>query len=147
MATKFNTEKNLEIVVSEDGFPQLRIPCIDSWKDEEVEHDYYLSPFRGYCFQISSNADGVGDCASTPVIGLGNVIKACRGYHRTPSSSSIYASNFSSLERGIFDSLVNACIDKFERGCDNSFMEFSNTMKILPEFIQASIDYISSLVR
>ena len=147
MARKFNTAKSLEIVTSEDGFPQLRIPCIDIWTDEEVEHDYYLSPFRGYCFQISGNSNGEGSYASTPVIGLGNVIRACRGYHRTPSSSSIYASNFSSLERGIFDSLVNACIDKFEISSDNSFMEFSNTMKILPEFIQASIDYISSLVR
>ena len=146
MARKFDVSKSLEIVYV-DGMPMMKIPCIDMWKDEEVEHNYYLSPFRGYCFQISGNAEGVGDYASTPVVGLGNVIRACRGYHRTPSSSSIYASNFSSLERGIFDSLVNACIDKFEISSDNSFMEFSNTMSILPEFIQASIDYISSLVR
>ena len=147
MARKFNTAKSLEIVTSEDGFPQLRIPCIDIWKDEEVEHDYYLSPFRGYCFQISGDENGNGDYASTPVIGLGNVISACRAYHRPASSSSIYSSNFYSLERGIFDSLVNACIDKFECSSENSFMEFRNTMSILPEFIQASIDYISSLVR
>ena len=146
MTRKFNVNKQLEILTSEDGFPQLKIPCLDSYQDEEVEHDYYLAPFRGYCFQISGNAEGVGDYASTPVIGLGNVIKACRGYHRTPSSSSIYASNFSSLEKGIFDSLINACIDKFECSTENSFMEFSNTMRILPEFTQACINYVASLV-
>lgn len=146
MARKFDVSKSLEIVYV-DGMPMMKIPCIDMWKDKEVEHNYYLSPFRGYCFQISGNAEGVGDYASTPVVGLGNIIRACRGYEAPGSSLSIYASNFSSLERGIFDSLVNACIDRFECNCENSFMEFPNTMKILPEFIQASIGYISSLVR
>ena len=146
MARKFDVSKSLEIVYV-DGMPMMKIPCIDMWKDKEVEHNYYLSPFRGYCFQISGNAEGVGDYASTPVVGLGNIIKACRGYEAPGSSLSIYSSNFYSLERGIFDSLVNACIDKFECSCENSFMEFSNTMKILPEFIQASIGYISSMVK
>ena len=146
MTRKFNVNKQLEIVYAE-GMPQLKIPCLDIWAEDKVrEHDYYLSPFRGYCFQISGTADGVGDFASTPVIGLGNVILASRAYHKLPSSSSIYASNFSSLEKGIFDSLINACIDKFEISCENSFMEFSNTMKVIPKFTQECIDYISAAV-
>ena len=146
MTRKFNTTKSLEIITSEDGFPQLRIPCIIVSDDGERERDFYLSPFRGYRFQISGDENGSGDYASTPVIGLGNVILASRAYHKLPNSSSVYASNFSSLEKGIFDSLINACIDKFELGCENSFMEFSNTMRILPEFTRVCISYISSVV-
>ena len=48
MTRKFNTEKNLEIITSEDGMPQMKIPCIDMWKDKEVEHNYYLSPFPDF---------------------------------------------------------------------------------------------------
>ena len=146
MARKFDVSKSLEIIISDDGFPQLRIPCIIVSDDGEREHNFFLSPFRGYCFQVSGGPNGEGSYASTPVIGLGNVVKACRAYHKLPSSSSIYASNFRSLEEGVFDSLINACIDKFELGCDNSFMEFSNTMRILPEFTRVCISYISSVV-
>lgn len=36
----------------------------------------YLSPFRAYSFQVSRTADGQWDMASSPVIGLRNVLEA-----------------------------------------------------------------------
>lgn len=36
----------------------------------------YLSPFRAYSFQVSRTADGQWDMASSPVVGLRNVLEA-----------------------------------------------------------------------
>ena len=145
MAKMFNLDKNLEIITSTDGFPQLRIPCIDiDGYGDRKEHDYYLSPFRGYRFQISGNERGGYDYASTPVIGLGNVVRACRGYEAPVGSrSSIYSSNFSSIVEGIFELAIDACIGKFNT--ENSFL-YRNANTIMPEFTQRCIDYVSSLV-
>ena len=144
MAKMFNLDKNLEIITSTDGFPQLRIPCIDiDGYGNKKEHDYYLSPFRGYRFQISGNERGGYDYASTPVIGLGNVVRACRGYEAPGSRSSIYSSNFNSLVEGIFEMAIDSCLSKFN--ADNMFL-YKNMGTIMPEFTQRCIDYVSSLV-
>lgn len=62
----------------------------------------FLSPFRGYSFQVSGDEEGHGDRGSSKVLGLGNVIqtKLVRGQ----LNSSLYASNLASdeLPREIF---------------------------------------------
>ena len=145
MSRKFNLDENLEIVYGNENFPQLRIPCLDIDGFGDIQkHDYYLSPFRGYRFQISGNDRGGYDYASTPVVGLGNVVRACRGYEAPAGSrSSIYAMNSSSLMEGIFEMAIDACLSKF--GCENSFI-YRNVYEIMPEFTQACISYITSLV-
>lgn len=42
------------------GIPTLEIKCED--------RSYYLTPFRGYRFQVSGSTDGDGDYGSSPVI-------------------------------------------------------------------------------
>lgn len=42
------------------GIPTLEIKC--------GERSYYLTPFRGYRFQVSGSRDGDGDYGSSPVI-------------------------------------------------------------------------------
>ena len=145
MARKFDTEKNLEIIYTNGNFPQLRIPCLDIDGFGDVQkHDYFLSPFRGYRFQISGNDHGGYDYASTPVVGLGNIVRACRGYEAPGGSrSSIYSSNFSSLVEGIFELAIDSCLSKFE--AENMFL-YKNMGTIMPEFTQACIDYVTSLV-
>ena len=39
----------------------------------------YLTPFRGYSFQVSGSLDGAGDLGSSQVIGLGNVLHVKKG--------------------------------------------------------------------
>ena len=42
------------------GIPTLEIKCGD--------RSYYLTPFRGYRFQVSGSRDGDGDYGSSPVV-------------------------------------------------------------------------------
>ena len=144
---KFNISKELELVFTGGNFPQLKIPCIEYEEGkQEREHDYYLSPYRGYRFQVSGDERGGGSYAATPVVGLGNVVLALSNYKAPVSNYSIYANNFTSLIEGIFESFIDSCIDKFESTCDNSFNSFNNAYKILPEFTRASIKYVSDRV-
>ena len=145
MTRKFNVSKSLEIIFV-NGMPQMKIPCIDIWAEDKVrEHNYYLSPFRGYRFQISGDENGSGDYASTPVIGLGNIILAYNNYKVPHSASSIFASNSSSIAYGIFEAFITATIDKFESRCDNTF-SFKNMYDIIPRFTEECIKYIEEKV-
>ena len=142
MSRKFNLDENLEIIYTGENFPQMKIPCIV----EGREHCFYLSPYRGYRFQVSGDERGSGSYAATPVIGLGNIILGLCNYKAPMSNYSIYANNFETIIEGIFESLIDSCIDKFESTCENSFNSFKNAYKILPEFTQASIRYVSDRV-
>ena len=148
MTRKFNKEKQLEIIFI-NGMPMMKIPCIDIWaedaEDKVREHDYYLSPFRGYRFQISGDENGSGDYASTPVIGLGNIVLAYNTYKVPNSASSIFASNSSSIAYGIFEAFITSTIDKFESRCDNTF-SFKNMYEIIPQFTEECIKYIEEKV-
>ena len=65
MNTNANTEmKTIEFgaltLEGRSGIPTLEIKCGD--------RSYYLTPFRGYRFQVSGSTDGDGDYGSSPVI-------------------------------------------------------------------------------
>lgn len=139
---KFNVEKELEIIHTGENFPQLKIPCIVDGR----EHCYYLSPYRGYRFQISGDERGSGSYAATPVVGLGNIVLALSNYRVPDSNFSIYASNFDSVIEGVFESLIDSCLDKFEARCENSFNSFKNAYKIVPEFTRDCIRYVGDKV-
>lgn len=64
MNNNTNEMKNIEFgtltLEGRTGIPTLEIKCED--------RSYYLTPFRGYRFQVSGSRDGVGDYGSSPVI-------------------------------------------------------------------------------
>ena len=140
MTRKFDKEKQLEIITSKDGFPKIRIPCIDIDTDgTEHECNIFFAPIQ------------------RRVLHWKDVFKAARACHELPSGSSIYVSNFNFLMAEIYDSLVERGLSEHSldnvfknKDCRMSFfmdlIEFSNFEKILPEFTQLSIDYITSLV-
>jgi len=59
-----NEMKNIEFgsltLEGRTGIPTLEIKCGDS--------NFYLTPFRGYRFQVSGSTDGDGDYGSSPVV-------------------------------------------------------------------------------
>ena len=122
--------------------PQLKIVC------GEGGGEYYLSPFRGYAFQVSYTINGVGSAGSSEVVGLGNIIKACDGYNGSMSNSSIYAANVS-LTKGYFSALCDVAITKsgisiplFLEGADGLI----STGEVIDDFINDCISYVRNLV-
>ena len=131
---------NLEKVYSANStMPQLKIIC--------GEDEYYLSPFRGYAFQVSYTINGVGSAGSSEVVGLGNIIKACDGYNGSMSNSSIYAANVS-LTKGYFSALCDVAIAKSGISIP-LFLEGEKlipTGEIINDFIDECISYVRNLV-
>lgn len=64
---------NIGEVKNFEGVPVLELHVEDNGRKVNT---VYLSPFRGYRFQVSGTLDGVGDYGSTEVVGLGNVLHA-----------------------------------------------------------------------
>lgn len=73
------------------GIPTLEIKCGDM--------PYYLTPFRGYRFQVSGSTDGDGDYGSSPVI-----------HYKDNLSGLHYA-----ITTGIIDSAARDALSRF---CD-----------------------------
>lgn len=63
------------IALSESGFPTIEV----SFTSAEGERRGYLSPFRGYCFQVSWGPEGDGDAGSSTPIGLKNCRSTVNG--------------------------------------------------------------------
>lgn len=65
--------KFTKVIISESGFPQIELTTfVDGTEDVKR----YLSPFRGYCFQVSMTTDGDCDCGTSVVIHLGSIINS-----------------------------------------------------------------------
>lgn len=62
-------------VIDFEGVPVLELNVVD-FERKVNKSTVYLSPFRGYRFQVSGTFDGHGDYGSTEVVGLGNVLHA-----------------------------------------------------------------------
>lgn len=88
--------KNLTNVETMEIVVNAKIPTMKFVIDEN--HKYFLTPFRGYAFQVSYTEDGVGDAGSSDVVGLGNLVRALDGYAYPGSRSSLYAANVSPLK-------------------------------------------------
>jgi hypothetical protein len=135
-----------KLLQSEKGMPMLEV-CLS---DDKWTGIAYLSPFRGYRFQISETFDGQGDLASTPVLGLANIILATENYVRLDSNSSIYAFNSSyqegSAAKDIFTAMAIQCIaDLASRHDAVANLDYSS-MKIIDEFIGKCYDYLKNLM-
>ena len=67
--TKSIADARFELLrVPEGRIPQMKITLLDE-EGNQIRKGY-LTPFRGYRFQVSGNAEGVGDYGSTYVMDL-----------------------------------------------------------------------------
>ena len=66
---------NIGDVKNFEGVPVLELH-VEDYERKVKRNTIYLSPFRGYRFQVSGSLDGNGDYGSTEVVGLGNVLNA-----------------------------------------------------------------------
>lgn len=156
--TRINVNENAKVTTMEimnhgdsSKMPQLKLMVTsDLGEDGTATRSYYLSPFRGYRFQVSGNADGECDYGSSEVIGLGNVVAACDGYKAPSSNSSIYAAN-DSMCQIIFRGLIKCALDQAKQRCGFSIpmqMEDDGWRDdIIDEFVDDSINYIKARMR
>lgn len=114
----------MQDVVIKDNGPQLSLLYISKNTDPRntidppvVIRHVWLTPFRGYKFQVSATINGEDDLGSTLVVGLGNIIEAMNAYPGNPTSkSSIYASNYKmpDITHQIFDAMAKSAIMEFQ---------------------------------
>jgi len=103
-----------EIVYTEDKkMPLLEVVGKDD--NQVVLFTHYLSPFRGYSFQVSRSIGGDHDYASSEVIGLGNIVHMTPQYPEMPNSFSAFASNVSAAfySRAIFKAFATSVLGKY----------------------------------
>lgn len=75
MKKNISNEANANVTATLGGIIRTgHMPVIEVLINDKVTG--YLSPFRAYSFQVSRTADGQWDMASSPVIGLRNVLEA-----------------------------------------------------------------------
>lgn len=93
-----------------DNMPILKIT-----KDNNDGSDFrrvgYLSPFRGYRFQVSGTIDGSGDYGSSSVVGLAKVLYA--DYTSDRDGTFGYQSNYSDTGAEILCILAESAIHEF----------------------------------
>lgn len=129
--------QEIEVMMTRGGMPVLKIVVEDN-------KDFYLSPFRGYSFQVSGSLEGSGDYGSSEVIGLANVIMAFDNYQKPKSNLSIYAQN-SDPTMIIFRSLINDALRKASIIVPIKVGDkFRND--IIDEFINDVIDWLHKLM-
>lgn len=131
--------------VKEDGFPVLVLSNFD-------EKDIYLSPFRGYKFQVSKTIKGEWDLGGSEVVGLANIISP----DHEEKKLSIFYSNLSKVntEKYIFELLAKEALDDACKNYIPGWMDpemfnrvkDSGQRKLFKEFIDASYDYILKLM-
>lgn len=132
------------------GLPLLEI----HYRDPERNTDRigYLSPFRGYKFQVSKTRKGDWDVASTDVVGLGNIILATENLPTPPNNPrlSIYASNIyynnGDVARTVFKAMVFQTIAKLANRFGLIIDIDSVSDDRINTFCQMTYDYIKSLM-
>jgi hypothetical protein len=126
------------------------LPVLSVVEEETNKTIGYLTPFRGYRFQISETIKGEGDMASSEVIGFGNIVTVCKNpIKRTSLYNSIYASNSESLTEGILHAFLMECFYRFSAnryGMD-SYIELDyKTQELIHKFLKDTIAYIDKLL-
>ncbi len=93
-------------------------------KKHRHTEDYWMSPFRGYKFQVSASIDGHTDCGSTEVVGLSNILTAFEDYTKEQTNKSSFTSNVSyedylgthsHIATQIYDAMIRSCLMKFTK--------------------------------
>lgn len=109
------------------GFPELKLtvhfPEIckkvgenTPYRFKEHYREYWLAPFRNYCYQISGDANGDGCFGDTPILGLHNLFHAI--LNETGEQESNARWGYGKLSIGhasfqIFKALAFQCLDSF----------------------------------
>jgi hypothetical protein len=136
LETKSLEAKSATLLTHECGMPILKLMNADG------RSLGYVSPFRGYCFQVSATVNGEGDKGSSTVVGLGNIVKAFENFERPATGGGIYSSNAKSPVYGIFSDMAELAISK----ADIAVYWYTGISKVFEEFIDESIKYITEAV-
>lgn len=135
--------KSLRLLTTEEKPDGTTMPIVEVICDGGRYEKGYLTPFRGYRFQVSGTKDGQGDCGSSQVVGLGNIVRTlekCEPIGK--EATSIYASNTYVLN-GVLEDLALLALAKF----DGSTYLPSECWRELEQFICETIDYINGVIR
>lgn len=130
-------------------FTEGRMPILVLTNSEK---NIYLSPFRGYKFQVSNSFDGDWDLGSSRVVGLGNIIS-----ETLRMKGGVYSSNLSKVntEKYIFELMAKEAIEEAMRHPEIKgtidralFKEYTSSgqNKLFREFIDLTYDYILHLM-
>lgn len=106
--------------------PQLELIVTD----EQGTDTFYLSPFRAYGFQVSETDDGIGSAGQSEFLGLENIVRA----------------NSKTMAIRIFRALALNAIMDHNRYYENSYYPSFNEFKVFDQFIDASYDWVKSIV-
>lgn len=93
------------VITGEDGFPTL---ILTNGENKTILDEVYLTPFRGYSFQVSATMDGEYDLGHSEVVGLGNIISP-----RSEKSGGVYRTSLTktAIEKYIFELLAKEAIE------------------------------------
>lgn len=133
----------------ESGMPQLEIIGVTA-RGEEKEHTYYLSPFRGYRFQVSENAHGEWDCGSSEVLGLGNIILATKSFEGVASRNSVFASNHGykngNAAKEIFHAMIITALTDHARMYKEGLSLSMDDRRTIDGFVDECYEYLTKVV-
>ena len=117
-----------------EGYSRIPVVALVNGEGREVG---YLSPFRGYSFQVSGDRDGQGDLGSSQVIGLNNIMDARLGTSRNLG----YQSNLTqiSTKAELLKGQAMLAINKF-CGLSSSIREELGAAKAVSVYRERRID-------
>lgn len=134
-----------EIVKSTVGnksvMPKMKITIIGNTANGRICKGY-LSPFRGYRFQVSINKNGDGDLGSSEVLGLARILFADYTIPDDKADAWGYQTNFND-DTGIMllQCMANDAIRKFS--CGERSVSDKETLR---KFIEICANYIAQKV-
>lgn len=102
--TDINTMPQMKITVNDNISGRTRIG--------------YLTPFRGYRFQVSGDMNGGGDYGSSEVVGLARILLADYGTAEDKMGTWGYQTNVPIFNTGVYvlEALAEVAIAKFANG-------------------------------
>lgn len=108
------------------GVPQLEVHGFKG-KENEQEHTYYVSPFRGYGFQASETISGLWDAGTSEFTGLLELERKLDNNRMT--------------ER-VFKSMIMECLHDHARRYDNGWSPSFEETNIIWDFTTECYEYI-----
>ena len=117
----------------EPGIPTLEIKSVQQAFDavEEIPHTYYLTPFRGYGFQVSGTKEGEGAFGRSAFIGL----------------EGITGKLGKAIEEELYSSLIENAIRKHAEIVDKTVYIGYNGALIINRFAEASHKWVTEITK
>lgn len=92
--------------------PILNVACVTMDEREAEIISGFLSPFRGYKFQVSATYDGQNDLGSSDVVGLANLRILSKGKD-TPTASTVSNCSIEGINKIILSGLMLDALTDF----------------------------------